>query len=234
MKTVPMPLDQCEECAPEGLSLENAEGAMAIADASAAPAHIYLQKFAVRYEYPVAFTRDLFLPANRLFVETLARLQSDCRHKIMVFIDDGLAAGENLPSCITAYVAVRKHAMKLIAAPEFVPGGERCKNDPILVERLQRRLVELALDRHAFVVAIGGGAMLDLVGYVAPTVHRGIRHIRVPTTVLSQNDSGVGVKNGVNAFGQKNLLGAFTPPSLCSTTRLSSTSVTSEPAWPRP
>jgi 3-dehydroquinate synthase len=62
------------------------------------------------------------------------------------------------------------------------------------------------------VIAIGGGAMLDLVGYVAATVHRGIRHIRVPTTVLSQNDSGVGVKNGVNAFGQKNMLGVFAPP----------------------
>ena len=187
---------------------------MAIADESlrAAPAHIYLQNFAVRYEYPVAFTRDLFLPTNRFFVETLTRLESDCRHKIMVFIDDGLAAGENLPSRVTAYAAVHKHAMELVAPPEFVPGGERCKNDPALIERLQRRLVELALDRHAFVVAIGGGAMLDLVGYVAATVHRGIRHIRVPTTVLSQNDSGVGVKNGVNAFGQKNLLGAFAPP----------------------
>ena len=42
--------------------------------------------------------------------------------------------------------------------------------------------------------------------------HRGVRHVRVPTTVLAQNDSGVGVKNGVNAFGQKNLLGTFAPP----------------------
>jgi 3-dehydroquinate synthase len=214
MKTVPMPLEQCEECAPEGLSLESAEGAMAIADESlhAAPAHIYLQKFAVHYEYSVGFTRDLFLPSNRFFVETLTRLEPDCRHKIMVFIDEGLAARKNLPSRVAAYAADHKHAMELVAPPEFVPGSERCKNDLALVERLQRRLVEFALDRHAFVVAIGGGAMLDLVGYVAATVHRGIQHIRVPTTVLSQNDSGVGVKNGVNAFGQKNLLGAFAPP----------------------
>ena len=61
-------------------------------------------------------------------------------------------------------------------------------------------------------VAIGGGALLDMVGFVAATTHRGVRHIRVPTTVLAQNDSGVGVKNGVNAFGVKNLLGAFAPP----------------------
>jgi 3-dehydroquinate synthase len=86
------------------------------------------------------------------------------------------------------------------------------KNDPALVTRLQQRLVALGIDRHAFVVGIGGGAFLDLVGYVAATTHRGIRHVRVPTTVLAQNDSGVGVKNGVNAFGMKNLLGCFAPP----------------------
>ena len=96
--------------------------------------------------------------------------------------------------------------------PRLVPGGEPVKNDPQLVERLQRRLVELGIDRHSYVIAIGGGAMLDLIGYVAATTHRGIRHIRVPTTVLAQNDSGVGVKNGVNAFGVKNLLGTFAPP----------------------
>src|SRR3982751_4840977 len=72
--------------------------------------------------------------------------------------------------------------------------------------------MQLVVDRHAFVVGIGGGAFLDLIGYVASSTHRGIRHVRVPTTVLSQNDSGVGVKNGVNAFGVKNFLGTFAPP----------------------
>jgi 3-dehydroquinate synthase len=62
------------------------------------------------------------------------------------------------------------------------------------------------------VVGIGGGAFLDMIGFVAATTHRGVRHVRVPTTVLGQNDSGVGVKNGVNAFGMKNLLGCFAPP----------------------
>ncbi len=54
--------------------------------------------------------------------------------------------------------------------------------------------------------------MLDAVGLVAATTHRGIRHIRIPTTVLAQNDSGVGVKNGVNLNGVKNFVGAFAPP----------------------
>jgi 3-dehydroquinate synthase len=102
--------------------------------------------------------------------------------------------------------------MELVAPAEVLPGGEQVKNDPALLTRLQQRLVDLGVDRHAFVVGIGGGAFLDLVGYVASSTHRGIRHIRVPTTVLAQNDSGVGVKNGINAFGVKNLLGSFAPP----------------------
>ena len=64
--------------------------------------------------------------------------------------------GKNLHSRVAAYAAVHKHAMELVARRNSSPGGERCKNDLALVERLQRRLVEFALDRHAFVVAIGG------------------------------------------------------------------------------
>ncbi len=209
-----MSLEQCEECARERLIVESDDGEAVAAEERArhAPPHAYLQRFTVAYEYPVAFTRNLFAPANRILVETLARLEPKRRHKLVVLIDDGLGSGQDLLSRISAYAAAHSATINLVATPEFVPVGERCKNDPALVERLQRRLVELALDRHAFVVAIGGGAALDLIGYVAATVHRGIRHIRVPTTVLSQNDSGVGVKNGVNAFGLKNMLGVFAPP----------------------
>ncbi len=51
-----------------------------------------------------------------------------------------------------------------------------------------------------------------MVGLAAATAHRGVRHIRIPTTTLSQDDSGVGVKNGINAFGKKNFIGTFAPP----------------------
>ena len=51
-----------------------------------------------------------------------------------------------------------------------------------------------------------------MVGYAATVAHRGIKHIRIPTTVLSQNDSGIGVKNGINYKGKKNFLGTFAPP----------------------
>ena len=63
--------------------------------------------------------------------------------------------------------------------------------------------------RHSFVVTIGGGAVIDMVGYASAIAHRGVKLIRISTTVLSQNDSAVGVKNSVNLFGKKNFLGSF-------------------------
>ncbi len=174
---------------------------------------VYLQSFSVRYEYPVCFTEHLFARDNPVFRETLLRREPGRRHRFVVFIDSNVAASfPSLGHDIASYASLHGEAMEMLVHPEVVPGGEHIKNDPALLTRLQLRLVELGVDRHAFVVGIGGGAFLDLIGYVASSTHRGIRHIRIPTTVLAQNDSGVGVKNGVNAFGMKNLLGSFAPP----------------------
>ena len=97
-------------------------------------------------------------------------------------------------------------------SPVTVSGGEKIKNELFHIEWMMGLIQQHQIDRHSFVIAIGGGAVLDAVGLVAATSHRGIRHIRVPTTVLSQNDSGVGVKNGVNLKGSKNFIGTFAPP----------------------
>jgi 3-dehydroquinate synthase len=93
-----------------------------------------------------------------------------------------------------------------------LPGGEASKNDPALITDLQARFARARLDRHATVLAIGGGAVLDAVGYASSTTHRGLRTVRLPTTVLSQNDAGVGVKTSINSLGAKNFLGTFAPP----------------------
>ena len=74
------------------------------------------------------------------------------------------------------------------------------------------QLFQVGVDRHSFILAIGGGAVLDTVGYAAATTHRGVRLLRMPTTVLAQNDSGVGVKTGINFFKVKNFIGTFAPP----------------------
>jgi 3-dehydroquinate synthase len=93
-----------------------------------------------------------------------------------------------------------------------VPGGEAIKNDADGVGAIHAAIDAHRVDRHSYVVAIGGGAVLDAVGYAAATAHRGVRLVRVPTTTLSQDDSAVGVKNGINAFGKKNFVGSFAPP----------------------
>lgn len=174
---------------------------------------VYEQEFTVRCRYPVYFTADAFDPENPVFEQALCQAEPGRRKRFAVFVDANVAAcWPALGHQIAAYAGLRAESLELAAPLEPVPGGEQCKNDPSLVMRLLQRVDELAIDRHSYVVAIGGGAVLDLVGYVAATAHRGVRHVRLPTTVLAQNDSGVGVKNGVNAFGKKNFLGSFAPP----------------------
>lgn len=174
---------------------------------------VYEQAFTIRYDYPVYFTENLFDRDNPVFEQALCRREPGKRQRFVVFLDSNVAASwPALMHDIAGYASTRPGTMELVARPEVVPAGEQLKNDLGQVTRLQQRLGELGIDRHSCVVGIGGGALLDTVGYVAATTHRGVRHMRVPTTVLAQNDSGVGVKNGVNAFGKKNFLGCFAPP----------------------
>ncbi len=174
---------------------------------------VRLQSFTVAYDYPVVFTRAAFAPDNRCLIDALRRRESNKRHRVIAFVDDGvLRAMPQLGSDIARYFAVHARAAELVGAPIEVAGGEDCKNDPLIVPRLLEALGQHSIDRHSYAIAIGGGAALDVVGYAAAIFHRGVRHIRLPTTVLAQCDSGVGVKNAVNAFGLKNLLGAFAPP----------------------
>lgn len=175
-------------------------------------ARVFLQRFEVAYQFPVSFTRDVLSAGNATLHELLSENPVNARNLIAFVVDEGvLREMPDLKRRIAAYVDA--HAGITLAGPvEVIEGGEACKNNPALVADLQRRFVELGLDRHSYVACVGGGAVLDLVGYAAATTHRGIRHIRIPTTVLAQNDSGVGVKNGINAFGMKNMLGTFVPP----------------------
>ena len=184
-----------------------------MAEPSAADASIVWQRFKVAYDFPVAFTERLFDADNSVLVETLCRLEPKKRHRCLVFVDDGvLSSRPSLREEVTAYAEHHADRIDLVASPFAVPGGERIKNELFYIEDMQQRLVDHRLDRHAYVIAIGGGAVLDAVGLVAATTHRGVRLIRVPTTVLAQNDSGVGVKNGVNLQGVKNFVGTFAPP----------------------
>jgi 3-dehydroquinate synthase len=174
------------------------------------------QRFAVPFEFPVVFTEGVFDPANPALRDVLARREPAKRHRVVFFVDDGLVGtGANkttLLQDIEAYAQAHSASIELACAPIAVPGGEKIKSELHFVESFQQTLFDLHIDRHSYVVAVGGGAVLDAVGLIATTTHRGVRHIRIPTTVLAQDDSGVGVKNGVNLHGVKNFVGTFSPP----------------------
>ncbi|MBC7919844.1 MAG: 3-dehydroquinate synthase [Ferruginibacter sp.] len=171
------------------------------------------QSFTVTFNYTVHFTENLFDPQNPTFRSVLRDDGHAGERKLFFVVDSGVhQATPALLGDIHAYAAAQPGAFQLSGEPLIVPGGEGAKNDPGLVERILEAVNTHGIDRHSYLVAIGGGAVLDMVGYAAAVAHRGVRHIRVPTTVLSQNDSGVGVKNGINAFNKKNFLGTFAPP----------------------
>jgi 3-dehydroquinate synthase len=175
--------------------------------------HVHTQRVSVPFEYAVCFTRHVFRRENPAFVDAVARREPTRRHRLLVVIDSGVAAlWPDLPRDIAAYCDAHSERLQLLEAPQIAAGGEQSKQSSALVDKLHADMQRLGVDRHSFVIAIGGGALLDAVGYAAATAHRGVRLVRLPTTVLSQNDSGIGVKNGINAFGAKNFLGTFAPP----------------------
>jgi 3-dehydroquinate synthase len=170
------------------------------------------QTFSVRFEYKVYFTSHLFAPDNFLFRNFLRAAQTDIPKKIFFVIDEGVATHHpGLKEQISNYFA-GEPGFALVKDIMVIPGGEQSKNTETHFYKIVQAVDRHGIDRHSYIVAIGGGAVLDLVGYAAAVSHRGIRHIRIPTTVLSQNDSGVGVKNGINYLGKKNFLGTFVPP----------------------
>lgn len=172
------------------------------------------QKFQIEYNYAVFFTHRLFDQNNSLLKDFFNNYQEQgFQRKALIVADEGFLANyPELRDQIRSYFASAVSHIQL--APEIieVPGGETSKNDPAHFERIAAAVDIYGIDRHSFVIGIGGGAVLDMVGYAAAVSHRGIKLIRIPTTVLAQNDSGVGVKNSINFHGKKNFLGTFAPP----------------------
>lgn len=170
------------------------------------------QAFQVEFKYNVFFTETLFQVNNSALFNFFNGFgQKNYKKKILFFIDEEVInCHDYLRSDIPNYFS-KNHCVELIPELLILPGGEGAKNDNH-TEKIVEAIHQHGIDRHSFVAAIGGGAILDLVGYAASISHRGVKHIRIPTTVLSQNDSGVGVKNGINFRGKKNFIGTFSPP----------------------
>ena len=177
------------------------------------PSSILRQRFAVQYDYAVAFTRGCFDADNNVLAEILGCGGVAPRPRCVVFLDQGVVDGRpDLPATIRGCFSARGDLPALAMPPLALPGGEAVKKDGGAVSRLQDIILDKGIDRHSYVIAVGGGAFLDAVGLAASTAHRGVRLVRVPTTVLAQDDSGVGVKSAVNRRGFKNQIGTFAVP----------------------
>ena len=162
----------------------------------------------VRFQHRVRFTRGAFAPGNRLMADLL---ETRGRSKVLVFVENGL---RNFFPQLEG--EIQDHFSEIgglrLTGVEWLAGGEEAKRDDQVYQDAMAAIERHHIDRHSYVVVIGGGAFLDVIGFAASTGHRGVRLVRFPTTTLSQDDSGVGVKNGINAFGKKNFIGTFAVP----------------------
>jgi 3-dehydroquinate synthase len=167
----------------------------------------------VSFRHQVHFTQAVFDPLNSVLRDVLMDQSSAGRKRVLLVLDEALAKCEPvLPARIVAYFAAYAAELELVCPPFIIEGGERTKNSYFHVSEIHSQIDRHHIDRHSYVIGVGGGALLDMVGLAAATAHRGVRHVRIPTTTLSQDDSGVGVKNGINAFAKKNFIGTFCPP----------------------
>src|SRR5687767_14966330 len=168
--------------------------------------------FSVPFEFPLHFTKGVFARSNPLLADIVARLEPTRRHRVLVVIDERVAATTpDLFDEILGYADAYSDRIELTGPPVIVPGGETVKNDIAHPLSLLRVINDVGLDRQSYIIVIGGGAVLDMVSFAAAIAHRGIRVLRLPTTVLAQADSGIAVKNSVNLFGKKNFIGTFVP-----------------------
>lgn len=172
-------------------------------------------RFDIAFDIPqiqrLRFTENVF-EADLSTLAELIEASGPAPAKVQIWLDDALCEpfGENIDrmrAALDQYSHI--HVMPEIA---YAPGGEAAKQDPALIEGMWSAFHEANMDRRSYILVIGGGAVLDAVGYAAATAHRGIRIIRIPTTTLGQTDSGVGVKNAINFFDKKNWLGTFATP----------------------
>ena len=168
------------------------------------------QEFVVPFRYQVLFTRHLFDANNALLKEVYSGLRGPV--KTLVVVDEGfLRHWPDFKKQVQAYFEFHSDAMQLQHILE-VPGGEASKADDTQSNKVLKAIDDYHICRHSVVLAVGGGAVIDMAGFAAAIAHRGVKLIRIPTTVLAQNDAAVGVKNGINAFGKKNFIGSFALP----------------------
>jgi len=168
--------------------------------------------FQVPFVHRLRVTNDIF-GADQQVLAQLLEPSASAPARIQFWLDEQIVAAQpQLKTRIRKFVSDHPERITMPGNIQVVPGGEAVKNDVHLLEMMLKCMNAADLDRRSYVVVIGGGAVLDAVGFAAAIAHRGIRLVRLPTTTLSQADSGVGVKNSVNLFQKKNWVGTFAVP----------------------
>lgn len=161
----------------------------------------------VSFTHRIVFTRDAFAAGSAELSEILK--EGGGRRALVIMESPVAAAWPDLTSEIAYYFDALDVELTGVYT---LPGGETVKSDDLWVRETWQAIDRAHLDRHSYLIAIGGGAFLDAIGFGAATAHRGVRLVRFPTTTLSQDDSGVGVKCAINSFGKKNWIGSFSVP----------------------
>ena len=168
--------------------------------------------FHVPFVHRLRFTRDV-LGGDQQVLADLLEPSGNSPARVQFWIDQDVAdANPELKSRIRRFIDAHSDRIWMPGNIQLVPAGEAVKNDIHVLERMLKCINAADLDRRSYIIVIGGGAVLDAVGFAAAIAHRGIRLVRLPTTTLSQGDSGVGVKNSVNLFQKKNWVGTFAVP----------------------
>lgn len=168
--------------------------------------------FPVTFNHRLRFTDD-FLGNDSVVLHELLAGSEGTIPKVQFWVDEHVAeANPDLKQRIANFCQQHSQQFKAAGNIQLVDGGEAVKNDIHVIERMLKCFNHADLDRRSYVVVIGGGAVLDAVGFAAAIAHRGIRLVRVPTTTLAQADSGLGVKNSINLFQKKNWVGTFAVP----------------------
>lgn len=168
--------------------------------------------FSVPHTHRIRFTQDA-LGADQQTLIDLFEPSGTRPPRVQFWLDQDVAeANPTLHDDLRAFAECHADTFTTIGNIQRVPGGEVVKNDVHIIERMLKCMNAANLDRRSYVVVIGGGAVLDAVGFAAAISHRGIRLIRLPTTTLAQADSGIGVKNSINLFAKKNWCGTFAVP----------------------
>ncbi len=168
--------------------------------------------FSVPCSHRLRMTRDV-LGADQHVLLNLIEASGATPPRVQIWIDEHVAnANPELKTRIRTFAKQNAERFTLVGNIQICPGGEEVKNDIHVIERMLKCFNAADLDRRSYVLVIGGGAVLDAVGFAAAIAHRGLRLIRLPTTTLAQADSGVGVKNSINLFAKKNWIGTFSVP----------------------